>query len=137
MLKKTFSMCVLFVLATTLPVMAVDLKPGKYEITIKVEMAGMPGGIPTQTTTQCLTKEDPVPNSTDMQGCTMKDVVTKGNTMTYTMACDQQGMKSQTSGKMTYSGNTFEGTNQTKMGAEEGAMTITSIIKGKWIGKCD
>jgi hypothetical protein len=62
---------------------------------------------------------------------------TKGNTVTYTMECDQQGMKTKSTGEMTYNGDAFEGTTQTVMGPAAGGMTITTVVKGKRIGKCE
>lgn len=129
------------VMITAAPVWAQDikdLKPGKYEITVKAEMPGMPGAMPPQTMTQCLTEKNPVPNgAAGAQGCKIKNMKTEGNTVTYTMTCQQQGMAIDTSGTITYSGDTFEGTSQTKMGPAAGGMTITTYIKGKRIGKCD
>ena len=49
MLKKICTFLVLYILLATLPAWGLDLKPGKYEITAKVEMTGMPGGMPPQT----------------------------------------------------------------------------------------
>jgi hypothetical protein len=138
MLKKIYIVSMLCVSIIALPAWALDLKPGKYEITAKVEMPGMPGGMPAQTTIQCLTDQDPVPaSSADAQGCKVTDMKTEGNALTYTMTCEQQGMTIKSSGKITYNGDTFEGTNQTHMGPEAGNMTITTLISGKRIGKCD
>ena len=128
----------LFVMLAAFPAWGLDLNPGKYEITAKVEMPGMPVNMPPQTMTQCLTEQDPVPNSSaDAQGCKVTDMSTKGNTVTYTMVCEQQGMKSQTTGQITFNGDAFEGTSQTTMGAGAGGMTITTTIKGKRIGNCE
>lgn len=121
-----------------LPAFGLDMEPGKYQITSTVEMAGMPGGMPPQTSTQCLTKNDPVPNgSADSQGCKISDMNTKGNKVTYTMECDQQGVKVKSSGEIIYKGKSFEGTSIMKMGPSAGGMTITTITTGKWVGKCD
>lgn len=121
-----------------LPAFGLDLEPGKYQITSKVEMAGMPGDMPPQTSTQCLTKSDPVPNgSAASQGCKISDMDTKGNKVTYTMECDQQGMKVKSSGEIIYKGKSFEGTSIMKMGPSAGGMTITTKTTGKWVGKCD
>ena len=79
MLKKICTLSVLGMLIATLPAWGLDLKPGKYEITTKVEMSGMPGGTPPQTMTQCLNEQDPVPDSSaDAQGCKMTDMKTIG-----------------------------------------------------------
>jgi hypothetical protein len=138
MVKKLSILIILAIVTIALPAWALDLKPGKYEITAKVEMPGMPAGMPAQTTTQCLTSQDPVPASTaDAQGCKVTDMKTEGNTLTYAMTCEQQGMTMKISGKMTYKGDSFEGTTLTRMGPGAGNMTITTKITGKRIGKCD
>jgi hypothetical protein len=126
-------------LLIAMPAFGLDLKPGKYEITSKVEMAGMPGGMPPQTTMQCLTQSQPVPNgsSAAAQGCKITDMKTKGNKVSYTMECDQNGMKVKSNGEIIYKGNSFEGTSVMKMGPSAGNMTITTRTTGKWIGKCD
>ena len=138
MLKKTFTFSVLCMLLAALPAWGIDLKPGKYEITAKVEMPGMSGGVPPQTTTQCLDEQNPVPaSSAGAQGCKITDMKTKGNTVTYTMECNQQGMKIKSTGEITYKGDSFEGTTKTIMGPAAGGMTVTTEIKGKRIGKCE
>lgn len=140
MLKKIFVVSVLCVTLMALPVWALDLKPGKYEITAtsQMEMPGMPEGMPgmpSQVSTQCITQQDPVPaSSADAQGCEVTEMTTEGNTVTYTMTCEQQGQKITSSGNMTYKGDAFEGTNKTNAGQ---GMVITTTIKGTRIGKCD
>ena len=135
-LKKNFAVPTLLVLMMALPAWGLDMVPGKYEITASVEMPGMPGS-PPQTTVQCLDDQAPVPNaSAAAQGCKVKDMQTKGNTVTYTMECDQQGMKLQINGEIHYRGDAFEGKAQTNMGPEAGGMVITTVIKGKRIGAC-
>jgi len=129
-------------LIIALPAWGVDLTPGKYEITSKVEMPGMPSGMPPQTITQCLTEQDPVPHtsagtSAGAQGCKVTNMTTKGDTVKYTLVCEQQGMQSKSSGEMTYKGETFYGTTQTKIVPSGGNMTITTKISGKRIGECD
>ena len=138
MLNKVFLFSIVCLLLTTMPSWGLDLKPGKYEITAKVEMRGMPGGMPPQTTIQCITEQDPVPvGSANAQGCQLTDMKIKGNTVVYTMECEQQGMKAKTSGEITYKGDTFVGTSKTEMGPAAGGMTITTKISGKRIGTCD
>lgn len=131
-------MIVLLTAVLALPAWGLDLQPGKYKISTKVNMPGMSGGMPSQTMTQCLTEQEPVPNaSADAKGCKIKNMQTRSNTVTYTIVCDQQGMKMESTGRITYSGDLFEGTTQTKMGPEAGGMTITTNIKGQRIGDCN
>ena len=138
MLKKICTLLVLGMLIAALPAWGLNLNPGKYEITTKVEMSGMPGGTPPQTMTQCLNEQDPVPDSSaGAQGCKITDMKTSGNTVTYTMECNQQGMKTKSTGEMTYNGDSFEGTTQTSMGPAAGDMTVTTVVKGKRISKCE
>jgi hypothetical protein len=139
MVKKT-AIIGMFVslLILALPAWGIDLKPGKYQITSKVNMPGMPGGMPPQTITQCMTEQDPVPHtSAGANGCKITNMTTEGDTVKYTLVCEQQGMQSESSGEMTYKGETFYGTTQTKMGPSGGGMTITTKINAKRIGKCD
>jgi hypothetical protein len=136
MYKKTVVVAVIGLFLMVLPAWGLDMTPGKYEITTKVEMQGMPGGMPAQTTTQCLTQKDPVPStSAEAQGCKITNMKTVGNTVTYTMACDQQGMKTESTGTMTFKGETFEGKTVMKMGPSAGGMTVTTKISGKRIAK--
>ena len=138
MLKKIFLFSILCLLLTIMPSWGLDMNPGKYEITAKMEMKGTPGGMPAQTMTQCITKQDPAPfGSANAQGCKITDMKTKGNTVTYTMECEQQGMKTKTTGEITYKGDTFEGTSKTEMGPAAGGMTVKTKITGKRIGKCE
>ncbi|MFZ0450633.1 MAG: DUF3617 family protein [Desulfatiglandaceae bacterium] len=138
MLKKIYTLSVLFILLAALPAWGLDLKTGKYEITATVEMPGMPAGMPPQTTTQCIDKQSPVPNSgAGAQGCKITDMKTRGNTVTYTMECVQEGMKIKSKGKITYHGDSFEGTTLMTMGQEAGGMTVKTVIKGKRVGDCD
>lgn len=119
-----------------LSAVCMDFEPGKYEITSKVEMPGM--AMPAQTMTQCLTQEEPVPdNSMGDQGCELSDMKKDGNTITWTMECNQQGQKVTTSGETKYSEDSFEGVMTTKMGPHAGNMTIKTQISGKRIGPCE
>mgnify|MGYP001087919804 CR=1 FL=1 len=137
MIKKIYTLSVLCMLLVSLPAWGLDLKPGKYQITAKVEMPGMPGGMPAQTMTQCLNEQNPVPNtSAGAHGCKITDMKTKGTTINYAMDCKQEGMTIKTTGKMTYKGDSFEGTSRTNMGPAAGGMTVTTVVKGKRIGNC-
>ncbi len=137
MLKKTalISLMMFFILNTIS--FALDFNPGQYEITSQVEMPGMPSPIPPQTMTHCLTEQDPVPNQgAANQDCNITDLVTQGNTISWKMECSQQGQKMESTGQMTYKGDSFEGTILTNMGTQAGNMTITTIISGKRISDC-
>ena len=139
MLKKTTIICLImfcmfFLVSTS---WTLDFVPGRYEITSKVEMPGMPSSTPPQTTTQCMTKQDPLPTkNVASQDCKVTDLVTKGNTVSWKMECNQQGQKMKSTGQITYNGENFEGTIKTDLGPQAGNMIITTVISGKRIGDC-
>ncbi len=135
---RHFCVSIMVVMISVLPASALQMNPGNYEIVATAEMPGMPGGMPPQTMRQCLTEADPVPDaSAGAQGCKVTDMKTEGDTVSYTMECNQQGMQMKTTGTMTFRGDTFEGTSQTDMGPSAGGMVVTTKISGKRIGNCE
>ena len=113
---------------------AVNFKPGEWEITSEMQMAGGMK-MPPNTTTQCMTKDDIVPQNTQLgQECVITESKTIGNTVTWTMSCkgQQGGMKG--IGKVTYNGDTFEG--EVVITMSMGNMKITSKMSGRRIGDC-
>jgi hypothetical protein len=137
MSKKIF-LSLLIILLSPIYSGAIEFNPGLYEITSEIKMPGMPVAIPPQTMTECLTNEDRVPNMDSVgQGCKIKDMKQTKNTIVWKMECTQEGHKVESECRITYHGDTFEGTVKTKMGPETGNMNITTIITGKRIGKCN
>lgn len=139
MLKKTVMssvlICAIFLLSAVS--WAVDFNPGEYEIISKVEMAGMPLTLPPQTTTECMTEEDLIiKDETSDQDCEIKEVKEVGNTISWKMKCTQEGQTIDSSGRITYAGNSFKGTILVNMVTQAGNMTATTIMEGKRIGKC-
>ncbi len=127
-----------FILCST-PVMALDFKDGKYEITSSVDMPGMPAGaIPPQVTTECMTNKDLIPGK-DVVGQECKITKTKqsGDTITWEMECIQEGRKMTSTGKMVYKGADFTGNVDISMDTEAGPMKMTTKMSGKRVGKCD
>ena len=110
---------------------APNMEDGLWEITTTVNMAGM--GSKSFTNTSCLTKEKAVPQTTESE-CTVKDVKTQGNTVTWTVVC-KEGMSTST-GKVTYTGSTMDGVVETTVNAGGQTMTMKSTMKGKRIGPC-
>ncbi|MCG6972162.1 MAG: DUF3617 domain-containing protein [Desulfobacterales bacterium] len=112
-----------------------DMQEGKWEITSKMEVPGMPMEMPPVKNTQCLTKEDFVPQSSQPgQDCKFSQVSVTGNTVKWTMLCNSQGDEMKGVGEMIYRGNSFEGT--IKMTSSQGNMEMTNHIKGRHIGDC-
>ena len=115
-----------------------EIKDGLWEMTTKVEMKGMPAQMPASTVRQCITKNNPVPQS-DAKGykCKTKDYKVSGDTVTYTVECTGKDSFVLTSGKTTYKGNTFDGTSTTNIKTKgQPEVQMTNKISGKYIGPC-
>jgi len=122
---------------------APNMKEGLWEITTKMEMPGMPGGMKPQVMQQCFTKKDlDDPRKTAPSGgdpkdnrCQMTDYKMQGNTATWNMAC--KGEDAMTgSGSITYSGTSYTGTNKMSMKRGGNVQTMTTHYNGKHIGDC-
>ena len=122
---------VLFLFSAKLSFAAPNMEDGLWEITTTVNMPGMQGK--SFTHTSCLTKEKAVPQTAE-SGCTIKDVKTQGNTISWTVVC-REGMSTST-GKVTYSGTTMDGVVETTVKTGGQTMTMKSTMKGKRIGPC-
>lgn len=111
----------------------VNMKDGLWEVTTMVEMPGMPAGMmKPHTFTNCLSQKDSVPKGKNETDCTVKDVKTDGNTVSWTVVCKEATSK----GKITYAGTTYEGTTESTIKQEGKDMTIKTTMKGKYIGPC-
>jgi len=112
---------------------SINMQEGLWEITTTVEMTGVPAGmIKPQTFTTCLSKTDYVPKEKAATDCTMKDVKTDGDTVTWTMVCKDSTMK----GRITYAGATYDGAMETTMKQDGRDMTVKTTMKGKHLGPC-
>jgi hypothetical protein len=109
-------------------------KPGKWQITVEMEMPGA-GKLPPVTQDLCFTEADLADPSKatltdEKSGCKVSDYKIKGNTATYNIDCPAQQMKG--TGSMTFSGETLTGDAKMKVGTAE----VTSRYTGKWISTC-
>ena len=120
----------LFLFFAGLSFAAPNIEDGLWEITSTIDMPGVPSR--SFTNTSCLTKEKAVPQTTD-SSCTLKDVKTQGDTVTWTVVCKEATSK----GRVTYARTTMEGAFETTVKSEGQPMTIKSIMKGKRIGPCN
>ena len=121
-------------------------RDGNWQVTMEMDMAGMPQRMPPITMTQCITKDeaaDPqkmVPQGPNGRGgvppeCKVSDFKTVGNTVSWSMTCEGQNAMTGT-GEFTYTGDTYNGT--LKMNMERGGqpMTMTMKYSGKRLGDC-
>lgn len=111
--------------------------PGEYwEITSKMEMAGMPMVMPATTVKVCIAKggeRDPR-HSAPSKDCELSDVKVSGNKSSWKMRCKQNGEIMTGSGEMTGNSDKSEGTLRMsgKSGGQDMAMTFKH--QGKRIG---
>jgi hypothetical protein len=124
----------IFVLSLSTVWAGLNLNPGKWEITTKTEMAGMPAQ--SQTHTQCINKNELVPTSNDAnQQCKVTDIEINGNTVSWKITCGGQGGGMSGTGTTTYEGDTLKGSmSMTITGTD---MTVKNTLTGKRIGDCD
>jgi hypothetical protein len=112
---------------------AVNMQEGLWEITTTVDMPGMPAGMMKPNTfTTSLNRKESVPKSKNDTECTIKDLKTEGNTVTWTVVCKDATSK----GRITYAGTTYDGMTETTMKQKGKDTTIKTTMKGKYLGPC-
>jgi hypothetical protein len=122
-------------------------RDGNWEVTIEMQMAGMPGGMPPMKTTQCITPQDAAdPKKAIPQGpqrgrggapdnCTISDYKTEGNKVTYAMKCT--GDPEMTgNGEFIYGTDSYTGTMNMNMNRGGTPMAMTMKYTGKRLGDC-
>jgi hypothetical protein len=120
-------------------------RDGKWEVTMTMEMPGMPAAMPPATTTQCITKEqadDPQklvlqqPQRGNQQSdCKVSDYLVSGNKVTYSMKCTTPAPMDAT-GEIIYGDNTYNGTMKMNMGRGGQMMAMTMKYSAKRLGDC-
>lgn len=139
-MKKPLWILVVVVCALALPSFAESspVKPGKWQVTVEMEMPGMAMKMPPTSFTHCVTKEmvdhpeSTVPKAGKDQNCKVSDYKIEGKTVTWTMSCEgKQPMKGD--GKIVYDGDAYDGVMHMKIGD----MEMTQKYSGKRLGDCD
>jgi hypothetical protein len=110
-----------------------NVKEGLWEITVKMEMPGMPMEMPEVKHTQCITEDNAVPDTSQPgQQCKVISRSIAGDTVTWKMECDTPQGSVHSEGSITYHGDTFEGT--ASVTTEQ--MVMTQEMKGRRVGDC-
>ncbi len=137
-MKKLLALFVMALLILPAAGAWAQFKDGQWEITTRVEMQGMPQQMPPATFSQCITKNDPVPQNADKNyDCKTTHQKVSGNTVTYTLECQGPEGTMTTTGKNTYTGNTMEGSATTRFKMKGGPeMQMKSKMTGKYLGPC-
>ena len=130
-------------LAVCAALFAQGRRDGQWEITMKMEMPGMPMAMPPIVTTKCITPAEAAdPLKAMPQGgrggrgpepkCTTSDYKMEGNKATWAMKCEG-AMAMTGTGEITYSENAYTGLMKMDMGGGRG---MTMNYSGKRLGEC-
>ncbi|MDA8162231.1 MAG: DUF3617 family protein [Desulfobacteraceae bacterium] len=138
-MKKT-----LLVIAAVLSMPAVAMagslmRPGLWEITMKMEMPGMPMAMRPVKMTHCYTPQDVSDTSKTIpkdNGCKLQNHNVSGNKVTWTVVCDEKHGNMKGDGEITYGNDSYEGTIKTSMQGPNGPMNTIQRYSGKRIGDC-
>jgi hypothetical protein len=120
---------------------APNMKEGLWEITSRMDMPGMPAGMPPQTVRQCLTRKDidnpqrMAPTGQQDNRCQVSDYRLQGNTATWNWSC-KGGEEVSGSGSMTFSGASYTGVTKVTMRQGGKAQTMTMHFDGRHVGAC-
>lgn len=133
-LRKLLPLVLLMVVASTARgETGPDIQEGLWEISVDLEVAGMPMKMPTNTYTQCIRKDKAVPRSGQSdKTCTQKNVVIKGNTVSWKVSCDNPGGEMTGKGIIIYHKDKMDG----HMSMKGQGMNMTTRFKGHRIGDC-
>ena len=114
-----------------------NMSEGKWEITSKMEMEGMPMAMPPTKTTMCLNPKETVPQKPSKnEDCKFLSRNIEGNTVTWVMQCKDKHGTMESKGKITYHGNTFEGKVVMDMNHGGRPQTMKQELSGRRIGDC-
>jgi uncharacterized protein DUF3617 len=107
-----------------------------YEVTVRMEMAGMPMQMPATTQQVCVKKggsdADLVPHR---DNCKVSDARRSGNRLTFAMTCT--GRDAMTgNGDFTVTGSGYDGRIRLKGKMEDRDVEMTQMIAGRRVGGC-
>lgn len=127
----------LLLIWSTLAFAGPNIQDGMWEITTKVDMQGMPA-MPPMKYTQCMNSKDYIPQKEEKGiDCKITNNKATGDTVTWSVHCTDKNGTYDSTGKITYKGNSFSGViNMTVNDKREGKMQMTQQMTGKRIGDC-
>ena len=131
------SFAVLLVAALALPSPAsAQGKDDLWEVTVKMEVPGMPMAMPPIVSRSCTAKnakdEDYVPSE---KNCRMTERNRSGNKLTYRIVCEGKDPMTIV-GELTFGSNTYQGRMQLSGMANGQPMQMTQNFTGKRVGDC-
>jgi len=139
-MKRVFLLLPILVFVGTVGAAPPPMKPGLWEMTMSMEMQGMPGGMPATKLQHCYKAEDlkdlreTVPKQTNSK-CHVADWKQSGNTITYTMNCKGPTAMTMT-GNMTYAGDHYSGSAKISMNQGGQMVNMTQKFNARRLGDC-
>ena len=141
-MKNTAILAFAVLAGATIAIAQSPMRPGRWDSTMQMQMAGSPIQMPEMKSSRCVTPEDAkdpsrsLPTGPEGRGnqksdCKISDYKTSGSTATWKMVCTSPQPTTGT-GEMTFSDDAYTGT--LKMEMAQGAMTMK--IAGKRVGEC-
>ena len=111
-------------------------KDDLWEVTVKMEMPGMPMAMPAQTSRVCAANSSKDEDYVPKQGnCKMLESKRAGSKLTYKMACDGKSAMTVT-GEIVYATNSYEGKSRMTGQMDGQPMDMTQTFSGKRVGDC-
>lgn len=116
----------------------VPIDPGKWKVVSTVTLPMQPPRV--EESTECIERDEFGPeNLTRDEGpCHNEDVSVSGDTVTWTVSCDNgMGTKTKGSGRFTSDGDQVEGIMTMRMPVHGQHMEVSTAWKGERLGECD
>ena len=139
-MRKEIRIALAFVVSVLWVAVAIaspNMHDGKWEITTKLDMKGLPMQMQPIKTTVCLDQKDAVPQKPQKnEDCKMISNKVEGNTVTWVMQCKDKNGTVDSTGKITYKGDSFDGTLNMTMSGKGGKQQMSQKMSGKRIGDC-
>ena len=115
------------------------MKPGMYEVKMDMDMPGMPGNMGKQSMTvkNCVTEKDIESGKMgkdQKDTCEVKNFKMSGNTASYTAACKDPPMTSDTT--ITFRDDGYSMTSKTTMNQGGQTMQMSHKMEGRYVGPC-
>ncbi|MBN2401894.1 MAG: DUF3617 family protein [Spirochaetes bacterium] len=140
MKKFAITIMAVFFFMAVLFAASIKMREGKWEVTMTMNIPGMPMAMPPVTHTQCITKKDlednkkTLPSAGKSEDCEIKNYRVKDNTVTWETVC-KDGTRG--SGQIIYKGDSYTGTMKLETVDRKGQKsTINYKIKGQRKGDC-
>lgn len=121
------------------PAMAeTNIQEGLWEITIRMEVPGLPSNPAPVTSAHCLKDGSQVPQLLQKDSsCRITETKTAGDSVSWKMKCEAGEGSIDGSGRMTYRGSRFDGgISLTMQRTDAGPLKIRQHVSGRRLGEC-